>query len=164
MHKPANDFKTLCWYAGFVHIVNAQIQLDKRRLCDYLHCSRRTLERWLSLNKPCPRAKALIIQKRGALDDKWTDFTVDRDNKLYHVTWARGFSIDIVAQLPQLLQQRYDYKLENEQLKRHFDTLRDPSASIAQRSALLSIAEQLGRLANDSIYYDVKKGWAKPGA
>lgn len=77
------DFKKLLFRAGFMNFG----KLDRSAAMEYLHIkSERTLERWLSNNKPCPRAVAMLqsrINGDFTHHKSWAGFYICRDGYLW---------------------------------------------------------------------------------
>lgn len=75
-------FKWLLRKAGFV---NQQTKIDRKRAMKYLEVTERTLERWMSTDKACPRATKLLEQlAEGKLPhDKWEGFYICNEGYLW---------------------------------------------------------------------------------
>ena len=77
------DFKQLLFRAGFMNFG----KLDRRAAMDFLLInSERTLERWISENKPCPRAVRMLEQRiKGmvSMHKEWDGFSICRDGYLW---------------------------------------------------------------------------------
>lgn len=78
-----SDFKHLLFRAGFMNMG----KLDRTAAMEFLFInSERTLERWISTNKPCPRAVRMLEQRiKGgmSLHKQWADFYICRDGYLW---------------------------------------------------------------------------------
>lgn len=117
------DFKTLLFRAGFMNFG----KLDRVRVCDFLCVSERTLERWISDNKPCPRALKLLemrIDGRISTHPAWLDFKVCRDGYLWT---PRGHRYDAayINKLDFLQRSNRAHEAHTTQLQTEIDNLKD---------------------------------------
>lgn len=88
-------FEELVFYAGFAKASNTHARIDKPRVCEYLSVSKRTLERWIRTNDPCPRARTLLeVRYRGAIGwgEQWEHVFINRDGLLQTETGAYSLS------------------------------------------------------------------------
>ena len=101
------SFEELIFYAGFAKASNTQARIDKKRVCDYLTVSQRTLERWIKTNEPCPRARTLLENRySGAIGwgEQWQDVFINRDGLLQTDTGAYSLGdIENITMLRQSL-------------------------------------------------------------
>ncbi|GAB0111905.1 hypothetical protein [Pseudoalteromonas distincta] len=71
-----DTFKNLLFRAGFMNFG----KLDRRAAMEFLLMnSERTLERWISTNKPCPRAVRMLEQRINggmSLHKDWDGFYI----------------------------------------------------------------------------------------
>jgi len=78
-----DTFKNLLFRAGFMNFG----KLDRRAAMEFLLVnSERTLERWISTNKPCPRAVRMLEQRINggmSLHKDWDGFYICRDGYLW---------------------------------------------------------------------------------
>ena len=98
-------FEELIFYAGFAKASNTYARVDKPRVCEYLSVSKRTLERWIKTNDPCPRARKLLeIRYQGAIGwgEQWKDVFIDRDGLLQ--TKTGGYSLSDIENIKTLHQ------------------------------------------------------------
>ncbi|WP_017217406.1 hypothetical protein [Pseudoalteromonas sp. NJ631] len=76
------DFKELLFRAGFMNFG----KLNRKQVCEFLLVKERTLERWISQNKPCPRAVRMLemrIDGRVSNHPEWREFRICRDGYLW---------------------------------------------------------------------------------
>lgn len=98
-------FEELLFYAGFAKASNTHARIDKPRVCEYLSVSKRTLERWIRTNDPCPRARTLLeVRYRGAIGwgEQWKDVFIDRDGFLQ--TSTGGYTLTDIENITSLRQ------------------------------------------------------------
>lgn len=148
------NFKMLAWDAGYTCHLSGKNQLDKAALCAFLHCSRRTLDRWIDESAPaCPRAVAMLKMQAAALPATWravgARFT--RYDELLFDDWRQPLALDVVQSLPHV-------RARANQLSGHLDfqsqyikTIRDPAEYRKLKQELSNISEQLLRLANTPL-------------
>ncbi|MEI8706680.1 MULTISPECIES: DUF3653 domain-containing protein [unclassified Pseudoalteromonas] len=76
------DFKTALRKAGFV---TATGLIDRKAAIEYLLTSERTLERWITTNKPCKRALKLLEQKIAGIvqHGNWNGFFICHQGYLW---------------------------------------------------------------------------------
>jgi len=153
-HKHA-DFLSTLRAAGFVtlHGSGKILAIDKPRVCAFLYCSLRTLERWLASNKPCPRALSLLHNKGRTLPACFGAFSFTRDDLLYCDLWRVGID-------PQELGQFHTHRaganrsLNDLNVKgRYIDTLRDKHAHNHHVQGLKDISAQLNALATSPLFH-----------
>lgn len=154
MMKNTDDIKQLLWRAGFVTTFAGQTVIDKTRACDYLQCSRRTLDRWLSGVTPCPRALKLLNLQRKILPDSWKGFYFDRTERLQGAGFEYGLTAKDVSRIPRYIKDGKDADTDARLLREHIKTLQDSQNAEMVKKQLLSVTNQLAQIVNDPLFND----------
>lgn len=82
MKNENHTFKDLLFKAGFMNFG----KLKRKEICEFLHITERTLDRWISKNNACPRAVHMLKNKicgSVSLNKKWDGFFICRDGYLW---------------------------------------------------------------------------------
>lgn len=155
MKKQTVSFYNLLWRSGFVVTVGGLVAIDKHRACEYLHCSMRTLERWIKDDKPCPRAVALLEHLPRLIPDEWTAAKFHR-GKLVVEQYPYGLTLDDINYFglthSESEKNKNDTDLAKQLVEQHID--REGHALVKKQ--ILSLANDLNALAKDPIF-DVLK-------
>lgn len=146
-----NVFEKRLWRAGFVTVFGKQVIIDKVRACGFLHCSRRTLDRWIQDNQPCPRAVALLDTLPRLLPDSWQGFAFTRDEKLIWQGLKNGFSASEVRQLPAFVGRSMQQEQQKDNYQALIAELVDSSAGAQLQRDLLRIGNELAQLSRTPV-------------
>ncbi|MBQ4860350.1 hypothetical protein J8L98_01430 [Pseudoalteromonas sp. MMG013] len=76
------DFKQLLFRAGFMNFG----KLDRKGAAKFMYTTERTLDRWITTNKPCPRAVHMLNSRiDGIISNRkeWNGFHICRDGYLW---------------------------------------------------------------------------------
>lgn len=146
------DFKKLLWRAGFVTNFGGGVFIDKQKAQDFLHCSRRTLDRWIDKNDPCPRALSLLEMRQRCIPDSWKDFYFDRLDRLHFRGTRTGFEAKDVRELPRIHGQKRSFESDKDNLRAVLDEIRDNNAHEITRQQLLECANQIHAVIASPIF------------
>lgn len=133
-------FKNLLFRAGFMDFG----RLDRRAAMEFLLInSERTLERWISTDRPCPRAVLMLEQRiKGGMSfhKAWSDFYICREGYLWTPRGKR-YEPDYVNKID-FLQSSVRYNESHVRtLQQRIDHLQD----------LVAASETLKEIGNDLI-------------
>lgn len=147
-----DNFHKLLWRAGFVVNIGKTIQIDKASACEFLLCSRRTLNRWLDTNDPCPRALYLLNMKNRCIPDTWKGFYFDRMDRLHWTGTQCGFDSSQIRMLPVFHSQKQRATNERDNINGLLDEIRDKDAHRMTKQKLLEISNMLHSVISDPIF------------
>lgn len=150
--KNTDEFKQLLWRAGFVTTFAGQTVVDKTKACEYLECSRRTLDRWLNGINPCPRAVRLLKLQRKILPKSWKGFYFDRGERLQGAGFEYGLSPKDVSRIPQYVKDGSDAATDARLLREYMETIQDSATTERVRKQLLSVTNQLTSMLADPLF------------
>jgi hypothetical protein len=150
-------FKKLLWRCGFVVNFGGTLHIDKQSAEKYLYCSRRTLNRWLDNNDPCPRAVALLKLHEQKIPDSWSGFYFDRQERLNWTGTNNGYNAQEVRQLPIFHAQKQSAANERDNLQGLLDEIRDKNAHIITKDKLLQAVNILHEAISDPIFHNLPK-------
>jgi hypothetical protein len=150
MEKRIN-FKQLCREAGFYHPQNV-LDVDKKRLCAFLFCSIRSLNRWVNeQSPPCPRAVAMLKQASEYKPDAFKELNFTRDGEMSFKGWRRALPAETVKRLPDLLAQLHQANARIESLNHYIDTLTAKGLHERYAAKLKGLSHALNELSNDAL-------------
>lgn len=138
-------FRQLLWRAGFVTAITGQLCIDYAAACEYLHCSERTLYRWLD-GSPCPRAVALIEQKARLLPPEWSQFSFSRTGALITPQHPHGLTPFDVMQIGTLNARATKSEADKDYLRTQLDAARDDKTRIAHKAKMAQAVNLLQEL------------------
>jgi len=147
-----NNFKKHLWRCGFVTQFGSAVVLDKPKIMAYLHCSRRTLDRWINGDIVCPRALKLLEQYEKQIPDSWSGFYFDRMSRLHWPGIKNGFEAADVRRLPQFHARMARGESESENLTSLLDEIRDPTAHQLALEKLTCAINQLHQVSQEPIF------------
>ncbi|ASD67026.1 hypothetical protein [Pseudoalteromonas piscicida] len=117
------DFKNLLFRAGFMNFG----KLNRKQVCEFLMVKERTLERWISKNKPCPRAVRLLEMRiNGSVsnDKAWDGFFICRDGYLWTPRGAR-YEPDYINKIDILQRTSRYHEAQTASLQAEIDYLKE---------------------------------------
>lgn len=146
------DFKTLLIRAGFWK--KGSGDLDKKRAAKYLHCSEKTLERWMYKGNPCKRALAMVEQLiKGGIPthEDWKNFYFCKDGLLW-TPQGEKYSADFINRID-LMQRNIDFqRSQNTALK---VKLMKAEAVIKNKDQLKELAIKMAEVVEEFNEHDL---------
>jgi len=147
----STDFKQLLWRNGFITTFSGRTIIDTARACKELHCSLRTLKRWLS-GKPCPRAVALLKLRERSFPASWKGWRFDNLDRIVCPTWRHPKEEKELREYHLTSESVRSAKIRAQLLEDYTDTLNDKKARTAARAHLGQVINQLHRLMQDPVF------------
>ncbi|MBU3022885.1 hypothetical protein [Aestuariibacter sp. A3R04] len=147
------SFKKLLRKSGFVIVFGGSVIIDKNAACDFLHCSTRTLDRWINTDKPCPRAVSLLRMKARSIPDSWGDkYAFDINDNLITPDYPHGITPEHLRMIKFINANATRQESDNEYYKKQIAALRDDNARKAAKARIAQAANLLNEVINDVIF------------
>ena len=151
------SFYQRLWRCGFVKVIGGQVCIDKQAACDYLFCSVRTLDRWLTDDNPCKRALRLLTIKERIIPDTWDEqFKFDRNDKLICPGYPLGLTREQVKYFATTHANYQKRDNENSLLRQLLDENVDLAGHAAMKKRLMALNNELSLLVNDPIFKAIR--------
>lgn len=149
--SPCTDFKQLLWRSGFVTVVGGQVCVNIQAACEYLHCTERTLRRWMAGN-PCPRAAKLLRQKEDVVPASWAGFAFNRQDKLITPLHPHGLEREQVLSIGRYNENATRYQAEADYLRGQLADVRDEQLRKTTRAKLAQVINTLNLVIADPLF------------
>lgn len=142
-------FKDLLIKAGFWK--KGTGDFDKKRAAKYLHCSEKTLERWMYKGNPCKRAMAMVeqlIKGNRPTHEDWSKFYFCKDGYLWTPHGAR-YTADSINRMEVLHSTVNFHRAKSRALE---IKLMKAETIIKNKDRLKALANEMAELVDDFDY------------